>query len=134
MALCAGFFVSRKSIESLISLHQDNLGRAALALNYWATSGAIAATTEQSSSDPQATSLAKSKDDDDWEKIEQVLLGSGKRPLASNEVRPMAVSPFPNLDVDDVEIIFENGFVDLIDSNLMELLPLYKNIPGVNFL
>ncbi len=105
-----------------------------MALNYWATSGAIAATTEQSSSDPQATSLAKSKDDDDWEKIEQVLLGSGKRPLASNEVRPMAVSPFPNLDVDDVEIIFENGFVDLIDSNLMELLPLYKNIPGVNFL
>ena len=75
MALCEGFFVSRQTIMDLISHHQDNLGRAVLALSFWAPSGG--GDSQPDFADQLALPSKASLDNDDaWSKVRQLLLGS----------------------------------------------------------
>ena len=93
MALCEGFFVNRRTIVDLISHHQDNLGRAVLALSFWAASGGGDVGASAAAS-PLAS--ANVDDSDVWSNVKQLLLGS-----ASASSVPTIEPPPPMIGVSE---------------------------------
>ena len=103
MALCEGFFVDRKTIVDLISHHQDNLGRAVLALSFWATSGGGGVDVGVASESAEQPDVILDSDET-WSRVKQLLLGSSTSSPTIERPTPMTgVAEFFGLDVQDSE-------------------------------
>lgn len=133
MALCEGFLVSRPSLQALVALHRGNLARSILALNYWTTSQGGNVSTAETKAGELSTSSSNEKS---WQEIEQLVLHSGKQRGVLVDIQPMTDCSLPFVGVDELnaekirsdgsmlKTIFENGFADLFNFNMIDLLPL----------
>jgi hypothetical protein len=136
MSLSEGFLISLESIQSLISLHRNDLSRSIVSLNYWATSGGVGASGQK-----ELLRVSDELPEADCQKLEKAIFNSAIPTMSLDELESMSGCPLTFVGLSecrsrenvfgspsDLKTLFDNGFVDLFEFNFIDLIP-FPRIP-----
>jgi len=137
LALSEGFLISLSSIRNLFSLTGNDVSRSIVALHYWANSGG--GKPETFECEPLRPD-GEVNEKENFNKIEKLLFNSGKWEPVTANVKAQSGCPMPFVGIGGVtesqksihlldsdwavKTMLENGFVDLLEFNLFDMLPL----------
>jgi hypothetical protein len=136
LSLSEGFLISLESIQSLISLHRNDLSRSIVSLNYWATSGGVGAYGQK-----ELLRVSDELPEADCQKLEKAIFNSAKPAMSLDELESMSGCPLTFVGLSecrsrenvfdspsDLKTLFDNGFVDLFEFNFIDLMP-FPRVP-----
>jgi hypothetical protein len=86
LSLSEGFLISLESIQSLISLHRNDLSRSIVSLNYWATSGGVGASGKSISGQKELLRVSDELPEADCQKLEKAIFNSAIPKMSLDEL------------------------------------------------
>jgi hypothetical protein len=141
LSLSEGFLISLESIQSLISLHRNDLSRSIVSLNYWAISGGVGASGKSISGQKELLRVSDELPEADCQKLEKAIFNSAIPTMSLDELESMSGCPLTFVGLSecrsrenvfdspsDLKTLFINGFVDLFEFNFIDLIP-FPRIP-----